>query len=346
MFIHGEGITSFASTMDRAGRCGILLLLTVSFLVPSRVASQQVPRGANESRTTYGAPQSSAPVLAAHRFTSTAAIRSPFVTTQFGNALGIGSSSGLQLPPVVIGGKEYRFESGELLFSTLQIEYQHAVKEWLGVWAGLSLAGRLGTETRSLVSQGVTVVSGFHFGWLLRVWQTDDMVLSSAIGLTNTSYTAVDLKGFIEGIVDEVPTAENHLMRSAPLTIGRTGLHYAWAASQMIGVTAAADVGYGESPDRRAASEWYFDTGAVVDFDLRSKLAAPLGVAAGVHWTSVPDLGQSFEGKTTALVFRLDYIGRPDFNVGVEIASQWQGVRGLDDSVRFTTATMDFRYYF
>jgi len=346
MFIHGAGILSSTSTLDRARRCGILLLLAISVLVPSQVASQQAPQDATESSAAYAAPKASAPVLADHRFTSTSIMLSPFISTRFGNSLGIGSSSGLKLPPVVIGGNEYRFETGELLFATLQIEYQHAVKEWLGVSAGFNLMGRLGTETTSLLSQGVTVASGFHFGWLLRVWQTDDMLLSNSIGLINSSYTVVDLVGFIEDITDDDPSTNNRLNFSVPLTIGQTGLHYAWAASQMIGVTAGANIGYGESPDREKGSDWYFDGGAVVDFDLRRKLDTPLGVAAGVRRTSVPDFGESFDGNFTALVSRIDYIGRPDFNFGVEVTSQWQGVRDVDNSLRFTTVTMDFRYYF
>ena len=346
MLIHGARMTSSTSTMDRRRRCGILLLLAISVLVPSQVASQQALQDTTESSDAYAAPRATAPVLADHRFTSTSFILSPFIRTRFGNSLGIGSSSGLELPPVVIGGNEYRFETGELLFATLDVEYQHAVKEWLGVSAGFRLVGRLGTETSSLLYQGVTVASGFQLGWLMRVWQSDDMLLSSSIRLTNTSFTVVDLVGFIQGIVDDVPTSENKLMVSGPLTIGQTGLHYAWAVSQMVGVTAAANIGYGDSPDRQRGSEWYADGGAVVDFDLRDKLSAPLGVAAGVRWKSVPDIDESLEGNVKALVARLDYIGRPDFNLGVEITSQWQGVRNVDESLRFTTATMDFRYYF
>jgi len=345
MVIHGAGITT-TSTTDRARRCGIVLLLAITVLAPSRAVSQQVPQDANEPGTVYPAPRESAPVLADHRFTSTSIILSPFIRTQFGNSLGIGSSSGLELPPVVIGGDEYRFETGDLLFATLDVEYQHAVKEWLGVTAGFQLVGRLGTETRSLLSQGVTVASGFQLGWLMRVWQSDDMILSSSIGVLNTSYTVVDLVGFIQGVVDDVPASQNELVFSGPLTIGQTGLHYAWAASQLIGVTATANIGYGESPDRERGSEWYAVFGGVVDFDLRDKVSAPLGAAAGVRWTSMPDFGESFEGDVKALVTRVDYIGRPDFNLGVEITSQWQGVRNVDESVRFTTATMDFRYYF
>jgi len=325
---------------------GVSLALGLSVLAPTKAVTQRAPSDAGESGIQALAPRAAAPEMADHRFTSTSIIRSPFVRTYYKNSLGVGATSGLSLPPIQIGGNEVQFETGSILFSTLQMEYQQAATEWLGVWVDLRLAGRLGTETASLVSQGVTVVSGYDFGWLVRAWQTDDLLLSGTVQLTNSSYTAVDLIGFVEGVVDDGLTEDDRLVFSAPLMIGTAGFSCAWVPSRTVGVTAATNLGYGESADRSSGSKWYLDVGAAVDLDLRRNLPVPLGVAGGIRSTSLPTADQQLEGDAITLVFRTDYIGRHDLNLGLEFASQWQDVRGLESSMRYTTMTMDFRYYF
>jgi hypothetical protein len=128
--------------------------------------------------------------------------------------------------------------------------------------------------------------------------------------------------------------------------IAKTGLSYAWAINPTIGLTASGDVGYGESPDRAKGSDWYFDAGAAVDFDLRREIPVPIGVAAGVKSTSIPESDVNLGDSATTLVGRVDYIGRHDLNIGIEISSQWQDIAGSERLLRYTSAGFDFRYYF
>ena len=343
-----RGVRSAISTpvSNRVTWSCVLLALGILVANPSVAASQEAPPVLDETHMKYLVPQPSAPELAGHRFIATTMVPNPFIRTQFRNTLGIGMSSGLTLPPVDIGGVEYRFESGKLLFSKFQLEYQQKVKEWLGVWGKFGLSARLGTETQSLLTQGVTVTTGFELGWLLRLWQTDNMLLSGTVQINNSSFTAVDLVGFVEGIIDGVPESDNSLVLTVPLMAGFTGLRYAWAMNQVVGLTAATKVGYGESPDRKQGNTWYFDAGAMVDFDFRRKYSAPVGIAAGARVSSVPDQDEDLNGSATSTVVRIDYIGRIDFNLGLEIKSTWYDVSSYDLSMRYTTATMDFRYYF
>jgi hypothetical protein len=258
----------------------------------------------------------------------------------------VGLSSGLSIPAFEIGGVEYNYETGKLLFSNIQAEYQYRVKDWLGVWGAFGLTARLGTETKSLVTQGVTVANGFDLGWKLRCYQSDNMLLTTTLRVHKSSFTAVDLIGFIDGIVEGVPESENQLVFTVPLLIGSTGFQYSWAVNQLIGVTASVGLGYGDSPDRRAENQWYFHAGGMLDFDLRRRLRVPLGVAAGMMFSDLPDQDSKLDGTVSSSVFRIDYIGRIDFNLGLEVTSQWYDITTMSESLRFTTATMDFRYYF
>ena len=345
MTAHDAGTTNRTTKLSPLRRSGVLLMLMLTVLPLSVVHAQQPPPAGNPDVPTL-TPRMTAPMLADHRFTTTAVVRGPFISTNFRNMIAVGVAPGSEIPLAVIKGEEVVFETGDLLFSTLVLEYQQAVKDWMGFWVNFALAGRLGTETASLLSQGVTVVSGYRLGWLLRLMQTDNMTLSGTVEVDKDGYTAVDLVGFVNGIVDDGLTEDDELVYSSSLMIAKTGLSYAWAINRTTGLTASGIVGYGESPDRAEGSDWYFDLGAAVDFDLRREIPVPIGAAVGVRSTSIPESDPNLGGNLTTAAIRVDYIGRHDLNLGLEIQSQWQDIQGADKSLRYTIAGMDFRYYF
>jgi hypothetical protein len=345
MTAHDAGITSRMKEFSRLRRAGILLVMMLSVLPPSAVYAQEPPPAGDPATPTL-APRMTAPMLADHRFTTTAVVRGPFISTYFRNMIAVGMAPGSEIPLGVIEGEEITFETGDVLFSTLVLEYQQAVKDWMGFWVNFGLAGRLGTETASLLSQGVTVVSGYRLGWLLRLMQTDNMTLSGTVEVDKDGYTAVDLVGFVNGIVNDGLTEDDKLVYSSSLMVAKTGLSYAWAINRTTGLTASGLVGYGESPDRAEGSDWYFDLGAAVDFDLRREIPVPIGAAVGVRSTSIPESDPNLGGSLTTAAIRVDYIGRHDLNLGLEVQSQWQDIQGADKSLRYTIAGMDFRYYF
>lgn len=346
MAAHDAGMTNRTTRFSRRHRACVFLMLMLSALPLSAVYAQQPPPAAGDPDLPTLTPRTTAPMLADHRFTTTSAVRGPFISTYFRNSIAVGMAPGSEIPVPVIKGEEFTFETGDVMFSTLVLEYQQAVKDWMGFWVNFGLAGRLGTETSSLLSQGVTVTSGLRLGWLLRVMQTNDMALSGTVQVVNDAYTAVDLAGFVEGIVDDGLTEDDELVYSSSLMIAKTGLSYAWAINRTTGLTASGSVGYGESPDRAAGSDWYFDAGAAVDFDLRREISVPIGLALGARSMSIPESDLNLGNSATALVGRVDYIGKHDLNIGLEVMSQWQDIRDSERTLRYTTAAMDFRYYF
>lgn len=336
----------FKSTIFWGCLCLFVSVMAVLVAGPTPAAAQEPVPAVDETQANYLVPQPTAPMLAGHRFIQASNIQGPFIRTMFRNTIGVGVSSGISIPVIEIGGEEYHFETGSLLYSTIQAEYQNAVKDWLSVWVEFQIVGRLGTETSSLLTQGVTVINGFDFGWLLKIWERDDMQLSGSVRVVKSSYTAVDLIGFIEGVIEGVPESENSLVRTVPVLIGTTGLRYAWAINQVVGLTTLGAVGFGDSPDRKADSQWYFDLGALVDFDLRRKYSAPIGLALGANIANMAEQDQAMDGNIATAIGRIDYIGRIDFNLGLEVMSRWYDHEGFEESLRYTTVTMDFRYFF
>jgi hypothetical protein len=346
MSAHDAGTTSRTTKPSRAHRAGILLMLMLFALPLSMAHAQQPLPAAGDSSVQTPAPRTTAPMIAGHRFVTSASVRGPFISTYFRSGLAIGMAPGSEIPVAVIDGQEITWKTGDVLFSTLQLEYQYAVKDWMGFWMNYGLAGRLGTETASLLSQGVTVVSGFRVGWLLKLMQANDMALAGTVQITKTGYTAVDLAGFVQGIIDNGLTDDDKLVHDASLMTAGAGLSYAWAINQRTGLTASGAVSYGETPDRTAGNDWYFDVGGAVDFDLSRTIHAPIGTAIAARTNSVPESDLNLGNSTTTASFRLEYIGRPDLNLGLEFASQWDDIRDSDRTLRYTTVALDLRYYF
>ena len=64
------------------------------------------------------------------------------------------------------------------------------------------MIGRMADETPALISQGVTLVTGFDLGWLFQVARSERFSASGSLGVKNTTTTDVYLQRFVEGIIE------------------------------------------------------------------------------------------------------------------------------------------------
>lgn len=283
------------------------------------------------------------PTLGGHQFTTNTLTGDPFVRTYIRNSLGIGQAVDLFVPVIEIDGGEIYGLKGNLLNAILEFEFQQAVKDWIAFRAQVRVYGRLGTGTQSLLTQGVTTNMGFEFGWLFKLAQGEKTALSGTVSVWNNSITAVDLLGFVEGVVEgtNVP-----LIRTAPVTRVGGGLRYAWAASPLVGFNFLGETGMGESPDRRNSDEWFFKLGAAVDFDLKKKTVLPLGLVLGYRAESFPETGEDIRAATQNFVFRIAYTGTTDFLVSLDFNYSLIRAEGRNDNYNVVSTLVNLRYYF
>ena len=218
------------------------------------------------------------PTLNGHQFTPNGLTRDPFILTYIRNSLGIGKAVDLFVPVYENGGGEVYGLKGDLMNAILEFEYQQAVKDWVAFRAQVRIFGRLGTGTQSILSQGISANMGFEFGWMFKLAQGKKTALSGTIGVSNNSTTAVDLLGFVNGVIEgpNVP-----LVKTVPVARGGVGLRYAWAATELTGFNFLGDVGLGESLDRSREDEWFFKFGRRWILISRKKPCFPWG------WCSV-----------------------------------------------------------
>lgn len=322
----------------------IVILCVLFCVVAVRAQNDQTAAGTQQAS---GEVTVKLPHLGEHVFVPSDYVPGPFIQTYIRNALGYAQSVELTAPPIVIAGKTVGGLKGDLLFAVLEFEYQHAVKDWLAVDVQVQGLSRLGTETQSLLFQGVTAAVGYKLGWLFRLWRNERMLLSGKLDVMNNSFTTINLAQYIENIIAAGGLSpENKLVNATPSVRGGGGLRWAYGVSQLVGLTFAIEGSYGESMTLRAGNQWYLDLGGAASLNLYEKHGIPLGFVIGFRQASVAELGGDLDDKARNGVFRLSYTGRKDFSLGLE--SYFQSVRpnNLEKPVRSMGTVMTMRYYF
>ncbi len=326
--------------------------LVLSFLmsVIFTVSAVGQDNGTNPAASSVGSEQHPAvkiPSLRGHKFLPSSIVGSPFIATHMKNSLGYGATVDLELPIIVINGEEILSLKGDLIFLALDFEYQQAVKDWLGFWLDMSITGRLGSGVEALLSQGVTTAINTEMGWILKLYRSEEFMLSGTVGIRNHSITVIDIRGFVEKIIEDGGIEPgNTLVRSVPITRAGLGLRAGYAASDLVGFTAVFDNGISESMYRGESAMWYFSLGATVDIDLAMCSSVPIGFALAYNYSNAPDGIETESQGVNAASFIINYTGTTDFLVGLETTSRWTPMIDFDRTLNYFTAMINMRYYF
>ena len=256
------------------------------------------------------------PKLGGHTFISTTATRDPFPRTFLRSTTGVGKTVNLiVIPSFEIGDEIVEEVKGTLLFAELDLAYQHRVQDWLAVWGRFNLAGRLGTNTGALLAEGVTTITGFELGWLLRLVETRSVVLSGTANLWSDGFTDVDILRWADGLVGG---DSRELVESSPTVRGGGGLRFAWGINEGWGVLLTGEGGYGESPEPGAENGWVSDFAGGVSLDLRPYTGVPLGfVLIGASRGFDREEGRP-DTRTNEIGIRTAFTGRDDFLVAID----------------------------
>src|SRR5574341_439030 len=295
------------NTREKTCTHALVTMTVLLFVMDSVVLSRAQSSPADSSMKQEGSNVTvKLPQLGRHTFVPSDYVPGPFIQTYIRNALGYAQSVELTAPPITIGGETVGGLKGDLIFASLEFEYQHAVKEWLAVSAQMHALSRLGTETQTLLFQGVTAAVGFKLGWLFRLWRNDRMLLSGTMNVMNNSFTTINLAQYIEGIIEAGGlTLDNKLVNATPSVRGGGGLRWAYGVSQLVGLTFSVECSYGESMTLRAGNQWYLDLGGAASLDLYAKHGVPLGFVIGFRQASVAALGGDLDDKARNGIFRL-----------------------------------------
>jgi len=200
--------------------------------------------------------------LGPHTFAPMQNIPLPFVRTYLRTAIGLGQAWDISVPLLVIDTITILGLKGDLMFASLDFKYQHAVKDWMAVWAGVNIVGRLGTGVQSLLSEGVTAALGFELGTLFKLYESHRVSVAGTAKMINSDATVINVLNFVEGIVDSGRVVYP-LVRNTPILSGDAGLRAAWSVSPFFGLYGKGTLGLTETEKAGEAARMYYNVGGV-----------------------------------------------------------------------------------
>ncbi|MCK4560718.1 MAG: hypothetical protein KAV45_13115 [Calditrichia bacterium] len=285
------------------------ILVFLIFLLPLFLAAQTDSLSTGER---------SLPVLNNHYFTPNSNFLSPFMTTFFKTGIGGGVSLN-SIPIYVMDGEVLlgRLE-GENTYVTADVHVQVEAKEWLAVWFRYQANARIGSSTPTILAHGVTAVTGFEFGWMLRLWHNKKSQLSGTITINNATVSAVNLSNFIKDIIDNPDSINTSLSRKKNPLDGVAGVRYAYSFSDMIGIQAFINASYGESLIKNNKNVWKFNTGILGSFNFIHSHDVPVGLNLGYTIQKFSLFEGQQEDNIQSFMFKVAYTGREEYNIGLE----------------------------
>jgi len=283
--------------------------------------------------------------LNGHSFITNSIIEDPFVNTSFRLSAGVGSSSNYDVP-LVIQGKEIKGVFGQLTYGAFDVSYRHKIKDWLAFSFGAKLRGQLGSERISMITEGIDIGTGFNFGWIFKVYESKKFMLSSSLAISSQSVTIFNMSDFVEKIIENGEiTPDNKLVKTTNITAGMLGIRTAYAFSRTFGCIGKLNAGYGESISSK--NKGYFDAGISIDADLDPKLNVPIGFALGYDWNNFSTTDINLTNPQN-IIFQINYTGRKDFDLGVEMNAQFFTLKRFDQDINLEVLFVKagIAYYF
>jgi hypothetical protein len=288
------------------------------------------------------AEESGIPHLDEHQFVPVLAITEPFMTTHLQTDVGLGWTVNAKQPlfnPIdstVVG----EIASNQFL-TGIGVVYQQGVKDWLVVRLRLGVAGRLGTDTSSLLNDGITGALEYEVGWMMRVYRSRSVLVSGSVSLSSANATFVSVSDWSEA---QQAGEDAELVRPRTSLRGSGGAHAAWGINHRFGLLGSVFGRYGETFDGDGDNAWYSDLRLALSYDAREDLDLPVGFAL-TGGRSENDVNSGTDEGTWFWNLRLAGI-RSDFTAGVSLQSAYFDVSDQSDRLQFFEIKLDMRYYY
>jgi hypothetical protein len=274
-----------------------------------------------------------------HVFVPTTFIPDAFVDTELVIGVGYSNSIETEVPLFAPSGEQIATIDGDLMFMTGNVEFNCALRDWIGFFARFNALARSGSNTASIFASGLSAGSGFGLGWEFLMAETDKSMLSGSVELNRTSITLIDVAAFL----DQPDQGLSHTF--TPL-VGSIDARYAYGFNDLIGVSAFGGGGLGENPKKDYESTGFWRLGAVASINLNQRHDIPLGFALGARTSSYPLTFENADGNVWAGLLSVAYTGRPDFSIIIDTVYERVPLKFEDVDVGKLGFTLGLTYCF
>lgn len=285
--------------------------------------------------------------LGGHHFQPLTGITDPFVTTHLQTVTGAGVATGLEAPFLSAAGDTLGTLDGDLAFFALQVEYQLNLFDRASLLISLSGTGRAGIDDQALLADGLTTVYGLTVAGKGVLWRNEDSQLTALASISRKNLFGIDPFGFAQRIIEEGGlTEDNDLVREGDIDRGSLGLSGAHAFRPWLGLTAFV-VGGSAQPIRDSDDrEAFVQTGVAAGLDFGPTHGIPLGLSLGYDFDSFPEGGADVARGIHTGTLGINYTGRDDFHVGLEVAIATLKQADIENTLAATTGALKLRYFF
>jgi len=310
------------------------------------VAQTEGTDNINNSDTTYFMTKKLLPILNNFRFIPSEVVYDPFITTFI--KLNVGTGLALDLNSYVkdLQGNIRDTVSGDLSYITADLQFQYAVNNWLAFNIGFGGYGRLGTNTYTILTSGVSYATSFALGGKAKIWQNDKMMLSTTLDFKFQDIYLYSIYDFVKEVYEEGGIdSTSSLLSEDQINFTFLNLNYAWAPADWWGITAIAGFGIGEAFQTSVRGNFRGGATISVDFNNVKAIEFPIGILGSIKYNSYGEAGSDIKNIFT-YGFKIAYTGHKDFDIGIENTYQSLNYELSEDKVNTILSSFCLRYYF
>ena len=281
--------------------------------------------------------------LNGHVFLDYSRFNNPFIATSLRINVGTGSTSTITIPPMEINGILTPAINGTIMFTEGEMTYQQRFTPWLSLNIRTMLIGRFGADAFSLLFDGVNTISGGSIGWRIRMIQSKKLILSSGIFVENLSGSFINLKQFVNDIIDGDPNAS--IIKNTPALTGGFNIEGAYAFNETWGIMAETQIAYGET-FIRSSEKITSRTSILGEADFYPKHKLPLGLGLGYMLSSTPETSMEGGDYLSMGLLKIAYTGSPDFDLGMEYLTYKMKLSEKIKNPFVIQLLLSFKFYF
>ena len=254
--------------------------------------------------------------LNGHLFIPSIQIADPFITTDLGNQVGVGTARNVSTlildlddNPIVL--------TGDVTFLGLGFAYQQAISSWLAARLSVSGLGRLGTDVESLLSTGISATASIDIGAQARIWRNKHFFLSGSLDYQSNGITEVNVLSWVRQVVDSGDLTDSLLVTSESSGTFVGGLNLAYSPAAWLGLTGLLRSGIGEGYGDLDA-RFVYTAGLKADVDFKEFGFIPIGASAFFKSSRLAQRTEDYSDTIETFGGGLFFTGEEDFSVGLE----------------------------
>lgn len=299
-----------------------------------------------QSHTIFGQsnkPEGETPSLEGHKYVGLGSMKSPFTNTSFYLNMGLGETGVFTTEGVPVGDSAIYSLNGELLFVNLNFGYRQRVKNWISFFVNADYSARLGNSVESIYVSGVNTIITVEPGVLFTIVEKEKLALSGYFKLTNTESSIVDVRGYVNDLIEGKQYAS--LTKDVPALNGGGGLTAMYAISPVIAFHVDGQLVYGETL-KRTSPEFQYFLGGNVSLNFEPWIKVPITLVTGGYANTLTNVFSTQGNLTSSFLTRISYSGASNFVISLESYVGRTPIEDTNNRVELQGFSFSARFYF